>query len=52
MNNVAIKVTHLTKVYKLYGEPTLEDAKEFYKFARSFFDGFCGISDIDKDELK
>jgi len=35
-----------------YGKPTLEDAKEFYEFAKSVFDRVCGILDIDKDELK
>jgi HEPN domain-containing protein len=35
-----------------YGKPTLEDAKEFYKFAMSVFDKVCEILDIEKESLR
>jgi HEPN domain-containing protein len=35
-----------------YGQPTLNDAKEFYKFANDIFDKVCNILDVDKQELK
>jgi HEPN domain-containing protein len=34
-----------------YGKPTLEDAKEFYNFAKMIFDKVCEILEIDKREL-
>ena len=35
-----------------YGQPTIDDAKEFYKFANDIFDKVCNILDVDKKELK
>ncbi len=34
-----------------YGKPTLDDAKEFYKFALEIFDRVCKILDINKQEV-
>ena len=34
-----------------YGQPTLNDAKEFYEFANYIFDKICNILDIDKQKL-
>lgn len=33
------------------GKPTVEDAKEFYTFANSFFLEVCELLDIDKKEV-
>ncbi len=34
-----------------YGKPSLEEAKEFYKFALDIFDKVCDILEIDKNGL-
>jgi len=34
-----------------YGQPTIKDAKEFYRFANDVFDKVCNILDVDKQEL-
>ena len=33
------------------GKPTIENAKEFYKFAQVIFDKVCDILNIDKNEI-
>jgi HEPN domain-containing protein len=35
-----------------YGKPTIEDAKEFYEFAKDVFDRVCEILKIDKSEVE
>ena len=35
-----------------YGKPTLEDAKEFYEFAKGIFHQVCSILNIDPEEVK
>jgi len=34
-----------------YGNPTLEDAKEFYDFALYIFNKVCSILEMNKDDL-
>ena len=34
-----------------YGKPTLEDAKEFYDFAKDIFNKVCILLDINKKDL-
>lgn len=35
-----------------YGKPTLEDAREFYKFAQDIFNQICTVLNIDQEEVK
>jgi energy-converting hydrogenase A subunit M len=35
-----------------YGKPTIEDAKEFYEFAKDVFDRVCETLEIDKSEVE
>ncbi|NPA81177.1 MAG: HEPN domain-containing protein [Epsilonproteobacteria bacterium] len=34
-----------------YGKPTIDDSKEFYKFAKDIFDKVCKIIDVSYDDL-
>ena len=35
-----------------YGKPTIEDAKEFYEFAKGVFDKVCEVLEISKREVE
>lgn len=34
-----------------HGKPTIDDAKQFYVFAKTVFDKVCNILDIDRKEI-
>ncbi len=35
-----------------YGNPTLENARDFYEFAQNIFEQFCEILDVEISEIK
>ena len=46
MPNIAIKVSHLTKVYKLYDKPIDRLKESLHPFKKKFHKDFYALSDV------
>lgn len=46
MNNIAIKVSHLTKVYKLYDKPIDRLKESLHPFKKSYHKDFYALNDV------
>lgn len=46
MNNTAIKVTHLTKIYKLYDKPIDRLKESLHPFKKSYHKDFYALNDV------